>query len=136
MSDKYFLDTNVAVYAYSDIDLYKQQIAQTLLDSELAFISTQVLQEIANTFLRKFKKNWQDVEKIINELIEGNIINRNNEITVLKAIQIANTCKYSFYDSLIIAAALECQCSVLYSEDMHDGHLIGTDLRILNPFKK
>ena len=136
MSGKYFLDTNIVIYAYSDIDLKKQQIAQTLIDNELAFISTQVLQEIANTFSKKYKKDWLDIEKILHELIDGNIVNKNSEQTVLEAGQISAASKYSFYDSLIISAAIECQCSILYSEDMHDGHILDNKIMIINPFKE
>ena len=41
---------------------------------------------------------------------------------------------YSFYDSLIIAAAIESGCSILYSEDMQHNQLIEEKLKIVNPF--
>ena len=43
--------------------------------------------------------------------------------------------KYSYYDSLIIAAALESKCTVLYSEDMQHDQIIESTLQIINPFK-
>jgi predicted nucleic acid-binding protein len=55
--------------------------------------------------------------------------------TVRKANVLKNKYGYSFYDSLILAAALECGCNTLYSEDMHDGQVIESSLKIINPFK-
>jgi predicted nucleic acid-binding protein len=55
-------------------------------------------------------------------------------IDLLKsALELKERCRYSFYDSLIIAAALEADCDLLYSEDLHHGQQIGR-LRIVNPF--
>jgi len=44
--------------------------------------------------------------------------------------------KFQFYDCLIIATALENNCTILYSEDMQHNQLIEDKLTILNPFKK
>ncbi|HNW49555.1 MAG TPA: hypothetical protein PKH79_00650 [Prolixibacteraceae bacterium] len=55
--------------------------------------------------------------------------------TVVKAVVIAEQYGFSFYDSLIIAAALEERCDILFSEDMHDGLVIDQSLSIINPFK-
>jgi predicted nucleic acid-binding protein len=44
--------------------------------------------------------------------------------------------KFSYYDSQIIASALEHQCEILYSEDMQDGQVIEHCLRIINPFSR
>jgi len=42
--------------------------------------------------------------------------------------------KLSYWDCIIIASALECGCSIMYSEDMQDGQIIEGKLRITNPF--
>ena len=46
--------------------------------------------------------------------------------------------RYNFYywDSLIVASALENNCSILYTEDMQDGQVIEESLKIVNPFSK
>jgi len=54
----------------------------------------------------------------------------------LKAVQIKLKYFFSYWDSLIIASALESGCSILYTEDMQDGQLIEERLKIVNPFKK
>jgi len=134
MSDNYFIDTNIVIYAHSDIDLTKQNIAQKLLSSDNAYLSTQVLQETINVFSKKNKHNWNEIEKIIVELISNNPILKNNEQTILKAAKVAANYKFSFYDSLIISSALECNCSILYSEDMNANQVIDDKLTIINPF--
>ena len=55
--------------------------------------------------------------------------------TVRHALQITSKYKYSFPDSLIVATALEYNCDILFSEDMHNDQLINNSLKILNPFK-
>ena len=53
-----------------------------------------------------------------------------------KAVILKNRYKYSFWDSMILASALDSNCDVLYSEDMQDGQLIDGKLKIINPFKQ
>ncbi|MCD4695048.1 MAG: hypothetical protein K8S16_02310 [Bacteroidales bacterium] len=55
--------------------------------------------------------------------------------TIRSACKIANKYQYSFYDSLIISAVLEADCTILYSEDLHHNQLIEKKFRIINPFK-
>ncbi len=134
MSDNIFLDTNILVYAYSDTELQKQTIARKLISENISFISTQVLQELSNTLSRKFKKSWPEITMALKEVSLSNLVHVNNGGTIQQAIKIAEQYKFSFYDSLIIAAALECKCSKLYSEDMNHGQLIEKQITIINPF--
>ncbi len=135
MNDKYFLDTNIVLYAHTNIDLFKQGIAQKLLSNGNAMLSTQVLQETMNILSKKMKHEWRDIEKVILELMKNNSVFINRESTVLKAGNIAATYKFSYYDSLIISSAFESGCTILYSEDMNSEQLIEGKLTILNPFK-
>ena len=134
MSDSIFLDTNILVYAYSDTELQKQTIARKLVSENISFISTQVLQELSNTLSRKFKKSWPEITDAVKEVSLSNLVHANSEATIQQAIKIADQYKFSFYDSLIIAAALECKCSKLYSEDMSHGQVIEKQITIINPF--
>ncbi len=56
------------------------------------------------------------------------------EATILQTCSIAEKYGYSFYDCMIISAALESNCAILYSKDLHNGHLIEQKLVIKNPF--
>jgi len=136
MNDKIFLDTNIIIYAHTDAEPEKQKIAQKVITEKLTIISTQVLQETANTLVKKFKQTWTDVTKVVKEAALNNFLNTNTDQTILAACNIAGKCQYSFYDSLIISSALESGCSTLYTEDMHDGHIIDDRLKIMNPFNK
>ncbi|WP_353640740.1 PIN domain-containing protein [Desulfonauticus submarinus] len=54
---------------------------------------------------------------------------------VRKSWEIKEKYKFSYWDSLIVASALENNCSILYTEDMQDGQIIEKKLEIVNPFK-
>ncbi len=65
---------------------------------------------------------------------ENFIVNINKVYTINHALQIHFKYLYSYYDSLIIAAALDCNCTILYSEDLKHNQIIENTLTILNPF--
>jgi predicted nucleic acid-binding protein len=72
MNDSAFLDTNILVYAHTDFDTAKQLVAQKLIGDTQSFISTQVLQELANTLNRKFKQPWNDVANVLADATANN----------------------------------------------------------------
>lgn len=131
MKDRIFVDTNILVYALLD-DSHKQQTALNLLQSGCV-ISTQVLNEFTNVARKKAKLEWQEIHDL------SNAIQSLTEIVPLdlaihnRALTIAASYGYSFYDSLIIAAGLESGCNLLFSEDMQNGQRI-EPLIISNPF--
>ena len=53
---------------------------------------------------------------------------------VLYAAEIADTLLFSIYDSLIISAALQNQCTILFTEDLDHNQTIEGKLKIVNPF--
>jgi predicted nucleic acid-binding protein len=134
MSDNIFLDSNVLVYSYSNSELDKQSIARKLIAESNSFISTQVLQELCNIVTRKFKFSYEQAISAINESSRNNNIHTNTESTILQACRLADRYGFSFYDCLIISAAIECNCSTLFSEDLNDGQIISESLVIKNPF--
>lgn len=135
MSGRIFFDTNVLVYAYSSDDLVKKQTALLLGISPDRWLSTQVLIEFVNVFTRKLIVSWPDVQTSLIELTNTHSIHSTTPTTIAQATRIAHHYRFSWFDSLIIAAALECGCETLYSEDMHHGQLIEDTLRIVNPFR-
>lgn len=134
MNDKCFLDTNIIVYAHTNINREKQKTSQNIIAEKDTVISTQVLQETANTLVKKFRQSWQDVMKVLDEASSNNELHLNRKHTLKTACQIAEKYQFSFYDSLIIASALECGCYTLYSEDLQHGQIIEDKLKIINPF--
>jgi len=89
---------------------------------------------LTNTLTRKFKLPLNSAIKAIDECCANNNVFVNNPETIKGAINIADRYGFSFYDSLIISAALESDCKVLYSEDLHNGQIIEKKLKIQNPF--
>lgn len=140
MNDKYFADTNILVYAFDNRDPVKQKIAQNLLETIGStgnlVLSTQVLQEFFVTITRKLKPPFPISTAY--ELIENFACYPLVQITpthILNAIQRHEQEKVSFWDALIIEAALFSHCTILLSEDMQDNQLIENKLRIYNPFQ-
>ena len=132
MNGNIFLDTNVFLYAYSD-DLNKKKRSLELLNL-LCMISTQVLSEISNVCFKKLNFSEAKVSTIIKKAIDSCDTFIVNEATIQQAIFIKNRYEYSYYDSLILASALESDCSILYSEDMQHEQVIEKSLKIINPF--
>jgi predicted nucleic acid-binding protein len=139
MSAKVFLDTNIFVYSFDLRDLRKRDVALDLIhktsEASTARISYQVVQEFVNVATIKFSNPLKPndarmyVESIMSPMWH---INSSLGLTI-KALDIQERWSYSFYDSMIIASALEAGCSILYSEDLHHGQTI-EGLKIINPF--
>jgi len=134
-----FLDTNVLVYMF-DADAAEKQAQAQQLFKELAregriLISTQVLQEFYVISTRKLAAplTSQEAEQAIRDLATFALIPIDAQI-ILAAIKITNHFRFSFWDSLIIQAALHGGAKLLYTEDLQDGQTID-ELRIQNPFE-
>ena len=134
MPDKVFIDTNVLIYGYSDDEPDKRQRAIDCVRSGEAWISTQVLNETINVLKRKFSLSYSQIRDAVQELSEGFPIVLVSVNTIEMALNLAERYQYSYFDSLILASALEAGCQILYSEDLHDGQRIENQLMIINPF--
>lgn len=138
MSAKVFFDTNVLVYAYDDNEPVKKTIAKTLFQEYARqgdlVISTQVLQELYVTLTRvgKQKLSRQQAEIVVNHLSDLTLVQIDKD-TIAAAMKRHQSKAFSFWDSLIVEAALAAECELLYSEDMQNGLIIGS-LTIINPF--
>lgn len=137
MQDKIFLDTNIIIYAFSEDEIEKQSVALSLLErqDDNVLISKQVINELSNILLKKFKLSSNQVEDAILELDTIVNIADFDLSTQIKALHIKDKYNLQFYDSLIIATALENRCTILYSEDMHHNFFVENRLKIVNPFK-
>ena len=139
MKGNYFFDTNIFIYSFDLEDHSKREKAKELIKTALVegqgYISIQVIQEFYNVATRKFKSPMDVLtakDYLENVFAQFNIVHPDFNF-ISNGLDIAATTKYSFYDSLIISAALKSNCSILLTEDMHHGHKIqGLELR--NPF--
>lgn len=139
MKDRYFLDTNIFVYTFDNTAIKKQKKAQELvkqaLSKKMGIISFQVVQEFLNVATRKFASPLTTEEaKSYLEIVLKPLCEVYADLEIYQfALDIKKITHFSFYDALIIAAALKSDCKILYSEDLHDGQLI-SGLEIKNPF--
>ena len=134
MNDKCFIDTNIFLYAFSTKDLLKQTIAKEIVLQPHS-ISTQVINESCSNFIKKLAFDENMVTAFISSAYNRYRIINFSESLFLTGSDIRLKYKYSYYDSLIIAAALESKCTILYSEDMQHDQIIENKLKIINPFK-
>ena len=130
-----FVDTNILIYAFTADDPAKQETALKALEYCLPVISTQVIREFSNVILRKTDIDLQTIKEIVSEITEVAYLVNEELGLIFAALDIHKRYKFSFYDSLIIAAAISSKCQVLLSEDMQDGQIINEELIIVNPFK-
>ena len=135
-----FLDTNIFVYAFLAGDPRKRakaiQLIEVCLGSAQGCVSYQVIQEFANVSTRKFAQRFtsEQCKLFIEAAMQPlNRVAFSAEL-IDAALDLQAETRYSFYDSLVIAAALQAGADVLYTEDLQHNQLIAGTLRIVNPF--
>ena len=135
-----FFDSNVFVYLFERTDLPKYSRAEILvrknLETQAGCISYQVVQETLNVAIRSAGAGSERVARLLEEILIP--FWRINQIIPTpelyrNGLRVQARYGFSFYDSLMVAAALEAGCTILYSEDMQDGQRI-EGLTIRNPF--
>lgn len=126
-----FFDTNVLIYAQGP-GAKGEAARGALMDGGI--ISVQVLNEFANVLRRKFRLEWNIVAAAVADVRELFDSIRPVDIeTHEAAIALAGAHGFSFYDSLIVASALQAGCKTLLTEDLQAGRRIDS-LVIVNPF--
>ena len=143
MKDRIFIDTNIFLYSILDdktkgkeneqkAKKAKRFILAMDADSEL-IVSTQILNEIYVNLL----KHKLAEESIINSI--NAIVDSSHKIIAIDwnllqvGWELKQKYKFSYWDSLVVAAAFLSDCKVLYSEDMQDGLVINKTLKVSNP---
>lgn len=136
--DRVFLDTNIIIYAYTSSVEKKHSIAMNIIEdlwrSGSGVISTQVVQEFFVSVTTKIQKPLNKViaREIVHDLLKWDVVLNDGE-SIVKAIDIHQRYHYSFWDALIIHAAIQGNAAVLLSEDLSDGQII-QGVKIKNPF--
>ncbi len=131
--DKITLDSNILIYAFANSDDFRKDIAKEII-AKCNIISLQAINETSFVLLRKFNFPLEKLDQVIQFLKEKFIITSLTTNTLDRTILLQNKYKFSFWDSMMIAAALDNHCSVIYSEDLAHDQLIENRLRIINPF--
>jgi predicted nucleic acid-binding protein len=139
MKDRFFLDTNILVYVFDAKLPEKAKAAAALVrhavDSGEGVISYQVVQEFLNVALRRFARPFSvaEAEQYLLTVLKPLLAVESSPTLYLEALRILARHQFSWYDSLIVAAALQAECSTLYTEDLQPGREV-EGLRIRNPF--
>jgi predicted nucleic acid-binding protein len=134
MKDKVFIDTNILIYLITDNSNKKDIIISKISEFENCYLSIQVINEFANTCIKKKLFKSEEIAEIIKELRKVFNILEIYLDTILQALKIQYKYKYSFYDSLIISTASENGCSIIFTEDLQHNQLIEKKVKIINPF--
>jgi len=139
MSGRFFLDTNIFVYAFDAAAPAKARKAARLVrdavDTGKGIVSYQVVQEFFNVALRRFAQPMgvAEAEQYLITVFRPLLAIHSSPALYVEALRIAGKHRLAWYDSIIVASALEGQCDMLYSEDFRHGREIN-GLRIENPF--
>ncbi len=139
MSVKVFIDSNIWLYALIEVqksdDEYKHILAKNLLlENDNIEISTQVVNEVAVNLMRKANKDNDFIFKFIHDIVGTYNVHSQTSVELITAGTLRLDYSFSYWDSLIVASAINNECTILYSEDMQDGLRVHDKLEIVNPF--
>jgi predicted nucleic acid-binding protein len=108
MSDRFFVDTNILMYAHDKAAGAKYERAKAPLDSKAT-------------------------REIITDYLTWHVVVNGGE-SILEALDLEERCQISFWDALVIQAAHTSGAEILYSEDLSDGQTYGA-VRVINPLR-
>ena len=137
MSVDSFIDSNVFVYLFDETDTFKRQrsenLVQQALENGTGCISYQVVQETINVITRKLNATPEEARQLLDHVLFPLWRVNPTQAFYQRGLNLQARYQLSFYDSLIVSAALEAGCKTLYSEDLQHGQRI-EKLSINNPF--
>lgn len=139
MSDRYFVDTNILMYAHDtaagDKHARAKALVEDLWQNRTGVVSTQVLQELAVNLRRKARKplDAKATREVVSDYLAWQVVVNGGD-SILEALEMEAQYRISFWDALIIQAAQTAGADVLYSEDLSDGQRYGS-VKVENPFK-
>ncbi len=109
-------------------------MARTVIKDCEIVISTQIINEMCVNLIKKMAFSEIEIQNLIASLHWKYSVFELSQDILLKASQIRNIHSFSFWDSIVVASALDCDAEYLISEDMQDGFLLESRLKIMNPF--
>lgn len=139
MSGKAFVDSNILIYAHDEQAGMKyvraQEILERLWREKRGVLSTQVLQEFCVNARRKALKpiSRYELREAVRDFLRWETVVNSPE-SVLRAMEIEDSYKLSFWDAMIVQAAESANCEILYSEDFSHGQEY-EGLLVINPFE-
>ena len=137
MSDRYFVDTNILMYAHDTAAGEKHRRAKALVEelweTRAGVVSTQVLQELAVNLGRKATKplDAKATRDVVSDYPAWHVVVNSGD-SILEALDLETRYRVSFWDAMVIQAAQAGGAEILYSEDLSDGQRYGM-VRVKNP---
>jgi len=139
MSDRYFVDTNILMYAHDSAGGEKHDrakaLVQELWEKRSGVVSTQVLQELAVNLRKKAKKplDGRATRDVVSDYLTWQVVVNGGD-SILEALDIEARYRVSFWDALIIQAAHAAGAAVLYSADLSSDQSYG-HVQVVNPLR-
>jgi predicted nucleic acid-binding protein len=137
MSDRYFVDTNILMYAHDVAAGAKHDLARAVVErlwrDRTGVVSTQVLQELAVNLRKKARKplDTRATREVVSDYLAWQVVVNGGD-SVLEALDLEARYQLSFWDALVLRAAQSAGAATLYSEDFSDGQDYG-GIRAVNP---
>ena len=130
-----FVDSNVWLYALvANQDAHKEKTARKLTRSKNIAVSVKVVNEVCVNLIKKHNFDEAQIQKLIRSFFGRHQVIEIDRNILLNASTLRDKHSFSFWDSLIVSAALAANATTLYTEDMHDGLIVENKLKIVNPF--
>jgi predicted nucleic acid-binding protein len=139
MSGRAFFDSNILIYGFGPVDATRSRLARELIleagTDQSGVVSYQVIQEFLNVAQKKFRPlvTHAVAEGYLKEIVSSMEILPWSMRLMSYGLSIKERYGFSWYDSLIVAAAMQSDCSTLYTEDLQHGQRI-EGLAVVNPF--
>jgi predicted nucleic acid-binding protein len=130
-----FVDTNIWLYAFIEgSEPEKSQAARALLQACQPIISVQVINEVCVNLIKKAHFTEEQIRQLIETFYETYPVVILDQAILVDASQLRQQYSLSFWDSMILASALEAQLKIVYTEDIQHGLVIEDRLKVINPF--
>ncbi len=139
MSDRYFVDTNILMYAHDASAGKKHERAKALVEQlwrdRTGVVSTQVLQELSVNLRQRVRRplDPRATRDIVADYLTWQVIVNSGQ-SILEAIELELRYQIPFWDALVVQAAQASGAETLYSEDLSDRQTYGS-VRVVNPLR-
>jgi len=138
MKDKIFIDSNIWIYLFASDDISKNELARNFITDNSAkgnilVISYQVINEVGSVLKRKKGFSEAKIQFVIDTMLDLCVIQDFSREIIIKASMLRDKIRVSYWDSIIIATAIESGCQSLTSEDLQNGQKI-QGITIVNIF--
>jgi predicted nucleic acid-binding protein len=139
MPARVFVDTNIWLYALLELedapaDRRHQQAIDFLAELTRPVINSQVIRETCANLIKKAKMPEASIQGVLKAWYRDSDVVTSNAAQYLLASELRTNNAFSYWDSMIVAAALDAGCTTLCSEDMQHGQILRGQLTIVNPF--